>query len=170
MPGVWHGETGHVTGMIALLPSGWGDGKGSRAQGAVQGAEVKAAEIFEICLERYRGMREWLQVASGRIGAVKLDQPSGGYRWRPDRARAAEYVADFERAGERALGRPMWKGRLRLFRIYFCEGVEYRRAITLVGVPTGTFDWWTQEVKRTVGRELVRTGLFPPGRYFHPGK
>jgi hypothetical protein len=126
---------------------------------------MKAAEIFEVCLERYRGLREWL-AGNPKTMAGRLDVPSGGYQWRPERARAAEYVADFEIAGRRALRRPMWKGRRRLFAIYFCAGVEYRRAIALLGVPSGTFDYWAQEVKQTVGRELARAGLFPPGKYF----
>ncbi len=105
---------------------------------------------------------------SGKIHAVDLNTPSDGYQWRPPRARADEYVADFERIGERSLRRPEWRGRLRLFRIYFLAGVEYRRAITLVGVAEGTFDWWTQQVKKTVGRELARAGLYPPSKYFRP--
>ncbi len=124
---------------------------------------MKAEYVFEICHARYRGMRAYL---AGKIAAVDLDRPSGGYRWRPQRARAAEYVADFELAGERALRRPEWKGRLRLSKIYFCRCLEYRRAMVLVGVPEGTFDWWLQEVKKTVGRELSRAGLYPPSRYF----
>ena len=125
---------------------------------------MRAEHVFEICLERYRGLRAFLR---GQMRAVKLDVPAAsGYQWRPERARAAEYVADFELAGERALDRPSWKGRRRLFVIYFLRGVEYRRAIALVGVPSGTFDSWTQQIKRTVGRELERLGLFPPGRYF----
>jgi hypothetical protein len=126
---------------------------------------MRSQEMFDICHERYRGLRGWL---GKRIGAIQLNAPasSGGYQWRPDRARAADYVADFESAGRRALARPTWKGRYRLFEIYFCRGIEYRRAIALVGVPSGTFDYWTQEVKKSVGRELDRAGVFPPGRYF----
>ena len=78
-------------------------------------------------------------------------------------ARASEY----ERFGRQALKRPAWKGRLKLFEIYFLQAVEYRQAIALVGVAPGTFDYWMAEVKRAVGRECSRTGLFPPARYFH---
>ena len=128
---------------------------------------MRAQDIFEICLERYRNLRGWLD---GRISAIQLDVPaaSGGYQWRPERARAADYVADFESAGERALARPTWKGRRRLFKIYFCWGMQYRQAITMLGVPSGTFDYWAQEVKKTVGKEFDRAGLFPPGGYFRP--
>ena len=126
---------------------------------------MRAAEIFDICHARYRGMREWL-AGRPKASAGRLDVPASGYQWRPERARAAEYVADFEMCGRRALRRPMWKGRRRLFAIYFCRGIEYRRAIALLGVPSGTFDYWAQEVKQTVGREFTRAGLFPPGKYF----
>jgi hypothetical protein len=95
-----------------------------------------------------------------------MEKPSAGYQWRPDRARACEYVADFERIGRRALRRPEWKGRLKLFNVYFVRGAEYRRAIRLVGVAEGTFDYWYGEVKRALGSEFSRTGLYPPARYF----
>jgi len=127
---------------------------------------MKAAEIFEICHARYLGIRDWLADSTGSVRALDMDTPSSGYQWRPARARASEYVADYERIGRRALRRPEWKGRLKLFEIYFLSDVEYRRAITLVGVAAGTFDYWLGEVKRTLGREYSRTGLFPPSRYF----
>jgi hypothetical protein len=97
---------------------------------------------------------------------VNLDSPSSGYQWRPVRSRACEFVADFERIGKQALRRPQWKGRLKLFEIYFLHAMEYRDAIKLVGVAEGTFDYWLQEVKRAVGRELSRCNLFPPSKYF----
>jgi hypothetical protein len=92
--------------------------------------------------------------------------PYDGYHWRPAQARAAEFVADYERIGRAALRRPEWKGRLKLFEIYFLHSIDYRRAISLVGVAEGTFDYWLGEVKRAVGREFACTGLFPPWRYF----
>jgi len=129
---------------------------------------MKAAEIFDDCHGRYRGLREWLADSASQVRALALDTPSSGYQWRPERSRAVEYIADFERIGRRALGRPEWKGRLKLFEIYFLHSIEYRRAITIVGVAEGTFDYWVAEVKRAAGREFSRTGLFPPSRYFHP--
>ena len=47
-------------------------------------------------------------------------------------------------------------------------GVKPRRAgeAMRAGVPSGTFDYWTQQVKQSVGCELERAGLFPPSRYF----
>jgi hypothetical protein len=124
---------------------------------------MKPQEVFDICHARYRSLRQFL---SGRVAGVNLDTPSNGYQWRPDRARAEEFVADFEMIAERALARPEWKGRRKLFRVYFLWGVEYRRAITLVGVAEGTFDYWLGEVKKSLGRAFERAGLFPPGEYF----
>lgn len=134
---------------------------------------MKPKEIFDVCYARYRGARAFL---GGHVSAVDLESPSEAYRWRPDRARAEEYVADFERIAARALSRPEWKGRQKLFRIYFLRRVEYRRAITLCGVSANTFDYWFAEVKKTCGRAFARAGLFPPARYFRtrekvePGK
>jgi len=127
---------------------------------------MRAKEMFEVCHGRYRGLREWLDETTGQIRALDLGTPSDGYQWRPDRVRASEYVADFERIGRRALRRPEWKGRLKLFEIYFLHSIEYRRAISIVGVAEGTFDYWMSEVKRALGREYARTGLFPPSVYF----
>jgi hypothetical protein len=129
---------------------------------------MKSSEVFEVCHSRYRGLRHWLEDATGQVRALDLGKPSEGYRWRPDRSRACEYIADFERIGRHTLRRQEWKGRLRLFETYFIRNVEYRQAIRLVGVAEGTFDYWFREVKRAVGAEYSRTGLFPPTRYFGP--
>jgi hypothetical protein len=127
---------------------------------------MKASEIFDICHERYRGLREWLADSTGAVRSLALETPSSGYQWRPDRTRACEYLADFERIGRHALRRPEWKGRLKLFEIYFLDSSEYRAAIRQLGVAEGTFDYWYQEVKRALGAEFSRTGLFPPSLYF----
>lgn len=123
---------------------------------------MRPQEIFGICHGHYRSAKR--QLGAGHA-ALDPNQPAG-YQWRPERVRAAEYIADFELTGRRALARPSWEGRRRLFEIYFVRMVPYRRAIVLVGVATGTFDWWTQQVKQTVGRALDRAGLFPPAAYF----
>jgi hypothetical protein len=127
---------------------------------------MKAAEIFDVCHGRYRGLREWLADSTGAVHSLTFETPSSGYQWRPDRARACEYLADFERIGRHALRRPEWKGRLKLFEIYFLDRSEYRAAIRRLGVADGTFDYWYQEVKRALGAEFSRAGLFPPSLYF----
>lgn len=127
-----------------------------------EGSDETAGNVRSVHA-RYKGLREFL---GGHMAAINLESPSEGYQWRPDRARAEEYVADFEMIAKRALRRPEWRGRLKLFHIYFLRAVEYRRAITLVGVAPATFDYWLSEVKKACGREFARTGLFPPGNYF----
>jgi hypothetical protein len=128
---------------------------------------MKATEVFDECHGRYRGLREWLADSTGSVRSLDFEKPSTGYLWRPDRARACDYVADFERIGRHALRRAEWKGRLKLFNVYFVRGADYRRAIRLVGVAEGTFDYWYREVKRAIGAEFSRTGLYPPSRYFN---
>lgn len=127
---------------------------------------MKAVEIFDVCHGRYKGLRDWLGDSAGSVRSLDLGKPSEGYHWRPNRARACEYVADFERIGRRALRRPEWKGRLKLFNTYFLHSIEYRRAISAVGVAEGTFDYWYREIKRSLGAEFSRTSLYPPSRYF----
>jgi hypothetical protein len=127
---------------------------------------MKAGEIFNDCHRCYRVLREWLKDSTGTVPALAWENPSAGYQWRPEPGRACEYVLDFERIGRRALGRAEWKGRLKLFNVYFVRGAEYHRAVRLVGVAEGTFDFWYREVKRALGTEFSRAGLFPPSRYF----
>jgi hypothetical protein len=128
---------------------------------------MKSADIFDACHGRYRGLREWLADSTGSVRSLDFEKPSAGYLWRPDRVRACEYVADFERIGRQSLRRPEWKGRLKLFNVYFLRGADYRRAVRMVGVAEGTFDYWYREVKRTIGAQFSRTGLYPPSRYFN---
>lgn len=130
---------------------------------------MKAGEIFKMfneCHRCYRMLREWLKDSTGTVPSLNLEYPSPGYQWRPEPGRACEYVLDFERIGRRALGRSEWKGRLKLFNVYFVRGADYRRAVRLVGVSEHTFDYWYKEVKRSLGTEFSRTGLFPPTHYF----
>ena len=105
--------------------------------GSSSGGRMNATEVFDACHGRYRSLREWLEESAGQIRAVDLAKPLAGYQWRPPRGRAGEYVADFERIGRESLRRPEWKGRRKLFEIYFLHSVEYRQAIGLVGVEIG---------------------------------
>ena len=60
-----------------------------------------ATFAFDVCHDVYRAARE---VIDSKIPTLNMEC-SGKYTWRPDRMpRLAEYVADFARAGERALG------------------------------------------------------------------
>ncbi len=60
-----------------------------------------ATFAFDVCHDVYRAARE---VIDTKIPTLNMES-SGKYTWHPDRMpRLAEYVADFARAGERALG------------------------------------------------------------------
>jgi len=64
-------------------------------------ARAACNDAFLACYEIYRGARE---VVNTRVPTTQLQSPSK-FLWRPDlRPRLVEYVADFARAGERALG------------------------------------------------------------------
>ncbi len=128
---------------------------------------MKAGEIFNDCHRCYRVLREWLKDSTGTVPSLNLENPSQGYQWRPEPGRACDYVLDFERIGRRALSRSEWKGRLKLFNVYFVRGADYRRAIRLVGVAESTFDYWYKEVKRSLGdgifahRPVSALAIFP---------
>jgi hypothetical protein len=124
---------------------------------------VKTREMFDVCLARYRSLGKGI---GRKVASVDLSRPSNGYVWRPENVRAAEYVADFEAAGARVLRRREWKGRRKLFVLYFLSELEYKRAIKLMGISENTFEYWASQVKNAVGRECARVGLFPPQNYF----
>ena len=69
-----------------------------------------ATFAFDVCHDVYQAARE---VIDTKIPTLSLES-SGKYLWHPDRLpRLAEYVADFARAGERALGSDSSIGRSR---------------------------------------------------------
>jgi hypothetical protein len=127
---------------------------------------VRPTDAFDICHEVYAHARELLEHKLGTIHP----EASGKYMWRPDvRPKLAEFVADFCLAGQRALSRSggtSLASRLALFRVYYCGGAEYHAARKHLGISELTWSVWSEEVRERVGRELLRSGLFPPGRYF----
>jgi hypothetical protein len=141
---------------------------------------MKASSAFLISHEIYQAARE---LVNSRIATTQL-QSASKFLWRPDlHPRLVEYVADFARAGERALGeirapspKPPVRGalgvkkvrasRLILFRMYYLGGAEYHAARRTLGISEITWSDWAEEIRRRVGRELIRSGMFPPSRYF----
>ena len=62
---------------------------------------MKPGVAFDVCHEVYATARE---IVHSRMATLQMDRASK-FLWRPDlRPRLVEYVADFARAGERALG------------------------------------------------------------------
>jgi hypothetical protein len=151
-----------------------------------------ATFAFDVCHDVYRAAREAIDTKIPTLNA----EAAGKYMWKPDRMpRLAEYVCDFERAGERALGggrnergvgdkicsvdcREKVKGkqaeacstfsasRMTLFRMYYLGGAEYAAARRHLGISEITWADWAEEIRRAVGRELTRAGVFPPSKYF----
>ena len=134
---------------------------------------MKPSDAFAICHEIYVAARE---LVDARLPTTQL-QTSSKFLWRPDlHPRLVEYVADFARAGERALASvpgvsrpsrvPLRASRLILFRMYYLGGAEYHAARRMLGISELTWADWAGEIRDRVGRELLRAGIFPPGRYF----
>lgn len=156
-----------------------------------------ATFAFDVCHDVYRAARETIDTKIATLNA----EASGKYLWRPDRMpRLAEYVCDFERAGERALGGGQNSGdfkgefkfkvngsraeacstfsgasgprgtgsasRIAMFRMYYLGGSEYAAARRHLGISEITWADWAEEIRRNVGRELTRAGVFPPAKYF----
>mgnify|MGYP001489605678 CR=1 FL=1 len=120
---------------------------------------MKPCTAFDICQEVYASARE---IVNSRMATLQMDRASK-YLWRPDRrARLVEYVADFARSGERALS----PSRLVLFQLHYLGGCEYELARQRMGLSEVGWTNWTDEIRRDVGRELLRVGMFPPSRYF----
>jgi hypothetical protein len=149
-----------------------------------------ATFAFDVCHDVYRAARESIDT---KIPTLSMES-SGKYQWHPDRMpRLAEFVCDFARAGERALGggagadgRRHWLGivnvvgkgrqaeacptvrasRMVMFRVYYLGGAEYQAARRHLGISELTWADWAEEIRRLVGKELTRSGVFPPSRYF----
>jgi hypothetical protein len=137
-----------------------------------------ATFAFDVCHDVYRAARE---VIDTKIPILNLES-SGKYTWHPDRLpRLGEYVCDFARAGERALGDPgrvraspprraspscVRASRMAMFRVYYLGGADYQAARRHLGISELTWADWAEEIRTRVGRELTRSGVFPPSKYF----
>jgi len=147
-----------------------------------------ATFAFDVCHDVYLAAREAIDMKIPTLNA----ESSGKYQWRPDRMpRLAEYVCDFARAGERALGFNSFDGtrkgiqadgsrplttracptlfrasRVAMFRVFYLGGADYQAARRHLGISELTWADWAEEIRKDVGRELTRTGVFPPSKYF----
>ena len=105
--------------------------------------------------------------------ALGDDEPRGGHAAYGDkRSRAARAASDklsreiAARWRPRRGSRELRASRLVLFRIYYVGGAEYQAARRLLGLSETSWSVWTEEIRKRVGRELLRAGMFPPSRYF----
>jgi regulator of protease activity HflC (stomatin/prohibitin superfamily) len=56
--------------------------------------------------------------------------------------------------------------RMAMFRVFYLGGAEYVAARRHLGIGEITWADWAEEIRRVVGRELVRSRVFPPSKYF----
>jgi hypothetical protein len=120
---------------------------------------MKPAVAFDISHEVYLSARE---IVDSRMATIQMARASK-FTWRPDmKPRMVEFLADFARAGERALA----PSRLILFKLHYLGGCPYELARQRMGLSEVGWENWTNEIRREVGRELLRAGMFPPSRYF----
>ena len=50
--------------------------------------------------------------------------------------------------------------------MYYLGGAEYHGARRFLGISERTWSDWAEEIRRRVGDELIRAGMYPPGGYF----
>jgi hypothetical protein len=143
-------------------------------------------DAFLICHEIYAAARE---LVNARVPTTQLTSASK-FLWRPDlRPRLVEYVADFARCGERALGTFSERekrrdchglfapdntrnagqrgrrqfpraSRLILFRVYYLGGAEYEAARHLLGLSERTWSDWAERAR---GQRADSRRDVPPG-------
>jgi hypothetical protein len=56
--------------------------------------------------------------------------------------------------------------RMTMFRLHYLGGAEYQAARRQMGISEITWADWAEEIRRRVGSELARAGMFPPAKYF----
>jgi hypothetical protein len=124
---------------------------------------MKPGFAFDVCHGVYRLARE---VLDGTLHSTDFEEHDK-YLWRPAiRPRLAEYAADFELAGKRALASQHLASRNVLFKVYFLGSAELHAARAHLGIGELTWEQWSDDVKARVGRELLRRRMFPPRDYF----
>lgn len=56
--------------------------------------------------------------------------------------------------------------RMVMFRVFYLGGAEYQVARRHLRISELTWADWAEQIRASVGRELLRAGLFPPSKYF----
>jgi len=119
---------------------------------------------FDCAWEVYQSIR-------ADLDGIPILDPSkvpSEHMWRPDSGpRAAEYVADFALACQRALIEARDGRRLFLLcRVYYLGLTPYEEARRLIGIREDVWIDWTEEIRALAGREMMTRGLFPIRAYF----
>jgi len=126
---------------------------------------MKAETVFDVCWDAYKTCWEEAFV-KGHVHALDASAFKE-HRWKPAvKPRAEDFLADFQLAGEAVLARKDAHSRMILFRLYYCGQAEYEAARQLLGLSENGWVRWTEEIRRLVGGELERRGVWPVSRYF----
>jgi hypothetical protein len=123
---------------------------------------VTARLAFDCAWEVYKSIR------ADSEGMPLLDPTKvpSDHLWRPDPGpRAEEFIVDFELACRRSLEREDEAHR-NLCKLYYLGMLEYPIVKGFLGLKEETWVTWTEEIRESVGKEVMRRGLFPARRYF----
>lgn len=123
---------------------------------------MRPADAFEITHERYQQCKQ-LTVKLGAINPAACAKQET--QRAPQITKVMAFCLDFELAGGKAL-----KGhqkRLLMFQFHFCGQGDKERTKKALRIGESTFWYWSGEIKKAVGRELRKRGLYPPGNYFN---
>lgn len=118
---------------------------------------------FDVCHGLFSEVREICYI---RLATSNFDSIGDGL-WRPrHKPELIDYCADFALAGKAALDRPGRRKLLPLFRIFHLGGASYVAARRHLGVGEITWSDWVDQIRASVGQELLRRKIFPPSKYF----
>jgi hypothetical protein len=118
---------------------------------------------FDVCWDIYAAIRADLE----GIPLIDPTKVPSDHLWRANRGpRAAEYVADFSLACQRALDGPDWASRKVLCSLYYLGLTPYENARHFLGLREDVWVKWTEEIRERVGKQLMHRGMFPVRSYF----
>jgi hypothetical protein len=112
--------------------------------------------VFRICLNQYRYSAE-NSISLNRCCVMEISRGGKILTGLPH----AEYVADFERAADRALD----PARRNLFQMHFLDGLQYPACLAKLGLDRGKFFHETYRVEEQVGAECLKA-IYPLDQYF----
>lgn len=120
---------------------------------------------FDKCHEVYRACWDECYVKR-HMQAVTMEAFKKS-NWKPDRKpRPEDFLADFAIAGETALAGEGFHSRLILFRAHYVSLAPWESVRHFLGLSEMGWVRWTEDIRKVVGSELVRRGVYPVKAYF----
>jgi hypothetical protein len=122
-----------------------------------------AERAFVECWAAYRSSVSSL----GYIRTVTpFDRETRPLYSRRGQVRAIDFIIDFECIGCKSVTRPDWGGRRQLFESYVLRCEPYSAVKMTLGITRGTMNRWLGQIRRIVGKEIVKRGLWPVDLYY----